>query len=73
MIISINDVPPYERHFLFSTDPRLSANTEPLPVEEDELAPVNRSLAIHGEFVDELIPLPVCGGFAPGRPVVGVA
>ena len=73
MVLSIHDVPPYERHLLFSTDPRLSLGPAPLPAEEDELAPVNRSLAIHGECVDELIPLPVAGGFAPGRPIVGVA
>lgn len=73
MVISIHDVPAYERHLLFSSDPMLSSGPTSLPAEEDELAPVNRSLAIHGERVDELIPLPVCGGFAPGRPVVGVA
>ena len=73
MVLSIHDVPPYERHLLFSTDPRLAAHAARLSAEEDELAAVDRSLAIHGEAVDELIAIPVCNGLGTGRPAVGVA
>lgn len=55
MMISIHDVPRYERALLFCSDPRLTHPEMDQPIPLDELGAVNRSLAAFGEEVNELI------------------
>ena len=52
MFIRIQDVPRYERHLLFCSDPAVM--TRRRPETDDELIAINRSLAIHGEVIDNL-------------------
>ena len=50
MLLALCDVPSYERHLLFCTDPQLGARA---PCAVDDLSAINRALTIHGETVDE--------------------
>jgi hypothetical protein len=69
MFISIHDVPPYERHLLFCSDPALRREQ----LEQEDPAAINRALVIHGEVVDRRtmtqLPLSLDGS----RSAVGVA
>ncbi len=69
MFISIHDVPPYERHLLFCSDPALRREQ----LEQEDPATVNRALVIHGEAVDRrpMTQLPV--SLDGSRSAVGVA
>ena len=49
MLLSICDVPSYERHLLFCTDPELGACA---PCADDDLSAINRALTLYGEGVD---------------------
>ncbi len=54
MFIRIQDVPRYERHLLFCSHPAVMTSRRPTLELADELIAINRSLAIHGEAVDDL-------------------
>ena len=72
MVVQFHVVPTHERHLLFSSDPRLAARSS-APMEDGQLEAINRVLAVHGEAVDELIPIKLAVGFGTASPVIGVA
>ena len=69
MFISIHDVPRYEHHLLFCSDPALRGEQ---PDPEDPAA-ISRSLAIQAEAVDYRTPAQLPVSLDGSRPMIGVA
>lgn len=49
-IVPLRDVPRYERHLLFCSKPTRSRRNQ-VPVRNNDLAAINRSLAVHDDCV----------------------
>ena len=65
MFIALSDVPRYERHLLFCTDPSIVQSRRAPSNLLSHTDAVNRSLAIHGESVDDAALIDAAPLFVP--------